>query len=247
MGSEESVAKRWLKPLLDRLAVLARGGGFVKTKQFLVIGSGRFGSALATTLYQLGHEVVLVDKEEAAIEEMMDEVTHAVIADATDEDALRKLGVGNFDAVIVAIGEDLESNILATVAAKGVGARQVISKAKNEIAARILSRVGADLVIRPEHDMGVRLARQISAPDVVDTLKLGDYHGVMEVEVPMSLVGTLGELRLRNRFGVQVLTVNRNNQLYVSPAADFRLQPGDQVLLIGENKGIEKLRNYLCD
>jgi trk system potassium uptake protein TrkA len=219
----------------------------VKTKQFLVIGAGRFGSALATTLYQLGHEVVVVDSDEQVVEEMMAKVTHAIIADATDESALRKLGVSNFDAVIVAIGEDLESNILATVGAKSVGARQVISKAKNEVAARILSRVGADLVIRPEHDMGVRLARQISAPDVVDTLKLGDNHGVMEVEVHTALVGSLGELRLPNRFGVQVITVNRNNQLFVSPAADFHLQTGDKVLIIGENRAIDKLRNYLCE
>jgi trk system potassium uptake protein len=229
-------------PLLN-----ARHGGRVKTKQFLVIGAGRFGSALGMTLYQLGHEVVIVDSDEQVAEEMMDKVTHAIIADATDENALRKLGVGNFDAVIVAIGEDLESNILATVGAKNVGARQVISKAKNEVAARILSRVGADLVIRPEHDMGVRLARQISAPDVVDTLKLGENHGVMEVEVQTALVGALGELRLPNRFGVQVITVNRNNQLFVSPAADFRLQTGDKVLIIGENRAIEKLRNYLCE
>lgn len=220
---------------------------FVRAKQFLVVGAGRFGTALAITLYQLGHEVVVVDSDEAAIETIMNKVTHAVIADATDEDALRKLGCSNFDATVVAIGEDLESNILATVAAKNVGAKQVISKAKSEIASRILSRVGADLVIRPEHDMGVRLAHQISAPDVLDTLKLGDNHGVMEVEIHPNLSGSLGDLRLPNRFGVQVITVNRNNQLIVTPSADFRLQVGDKVLLIGENKAIEKLRNYLCE
>ncbi|NJN36917.1 MAG: TrkA family potassium uptake protein [Nitrospiraceae bacterium] len=150
-------------------------------------------------------------------------------------------------ATIVAIGEDLESNILATVAAKSVGARQVISKAKNEIAARVLSRVGADTVIRPEHDMGIRLAHQISSPDVVDTLKLGEAHGVMEIDVHQNLVGALGDLRLPNRFGVQVLTVNRRQELIVSPSADFRLEIGDKVLLIGENKAIEKLRNFLSD
>mgnify|MGYP001187689305 CR=1 FL=1 len=219
----------------------------MRTRQYLVIGAGRFGTALATTLYQLGHEVVVVDSDEAAIEAIMNSVTHALIADATDENALRKIGVSNFDAVIVAIGEDFESNILATVAAKSLGARQVITKAKHEVAARILSSVGADLVIRPEHDMGVRVARQISAPDVLDTLKLGDNHGVIEVEVHGNLTGTLGDLRLPNRFGVQVITVNRNNQLFVSPPAEFSLQSGDKVLFIGENKGIEKLRNYLCD
>ncbi len=218
----------------------------MKHRQFLVIGAGRFGSALATTLYQQGHEVVIVDRNEQMIEAVMDDVTHALIADSTDEDALRKLGIGNFDAIIVAIGEDLESNILTTVAAKSLGARQVISKAKNEVAARVLNRIGADVVIRPEHDMGVRLARQLSAPDVLDALKLGDNHGVLEVEIHENLTGTLGQLRLPNRFGVQVITVNRNNQIIVTPSADFRLESGDKVLFIGENKGIEKLRTYLC-
>lgn len=213
----------------------------------MVIGAGRFGSALATTLYQLGHEVVVLDNDEQALEDIMTKVTHAMIADATDENSLRKLGVGNFDAVIVAIGEDLESNILATAAAKGAGALQVISKAKNEVAARILSRVGADLVVSPEHDMGVRLARQISSPDVVDTLKLGENHGVIEVEVHANLTGSLDKLRLPNRFGVQVITVNRHNQLIVTPTADFRLQLGDKVLFIGENTAIDRLRNYLCE
>ena len=217
----------------------------MKHRQFLVIGAGRFGAALATTLYQQGHEVVIVDRDEEMIEAVMDDVTHALIADSTDEDALRKLGIGNFYAVIVAIGEDLESNILTTVAAKSLGARQVISKAKNEVSARVLSRIGADMVIRPEHDMGVRLAHQLSAPDVLDALKLGDNHGVLEVEIHENLTGTLGQLRLPNRFGVQVITVNRNNQIIVTPSADFRLESGDKVLFIGENKGLEKLRAYL--
>lgn len=217
----------------------------MKYRQFLVIGAGRFGSALATTLYQQGHEVVVVDRNEEMIEEIMDDVTHALIADSTDEDALRKLGVNNFDAVIVAIGEDLESNILTTVAAKSLGARQVVSKAKNEVAARVLNRIGADRVVRPEHDMGVRLARQLTAPDVLDALQLGENHGVIEVEIHESLTGTLSQLRLPNRFGVQVITVNRNNQIIVTPSADFRLEAGDKVLFIGENKGIEKLREFL--
>lgn len=219
----------------------------MKGKQFLVIGAGRFGTAVATTLYQLGHEVVVLDSQEQVIEQIMQQVTHALIADATDENTLRKLGCSNFDATIIAIGEDLESNILATVAAKNAGAKRVISKAKNDVAARILERIGADLVIRPEHDMGVRLAYQVSTPDVVDTLKLGENHGVIEIEASPMLCGSLQELRLPSRFGVQVITVNRNNEVIVGPPADFRLYPGDKVLLIGENKAVEKFRKYLCE
>ena len=219
----------------------------MKAKQFLVIGAGRFGAAVATTLYDLGHEVVVIDRSEAAVEAIMNRVTHAAIADAADEQALRKLGCGNFDAVIVAIGHNLEGNILATVAAKSVGARHVVSKVASELAARVLARVGADEVIRPEHDMGVRVARQLATPSIIDAFNLGPEHGVIEIDVGPRLTGTLESLRLRNRFGVQVIAVNRAGKLEVGPRADFELKPGDKVVLIGSNAAIEKIRDYLSE
>lgn len=219
----------------------------MKSKQFLVIGAGRFGSALASTLYELGHEVVVIDSDEEAVEDIMNRVTHAVIGDATDEDALRRLGCSNFDTVVVAIGENLEANILATVAAKTIGSRKVISKAKDDLAARVLERVGADMVIRPEHDMGVRLAKQMSTPNVLDALSLDDLHGIVEIEIHSRLVGPLEELRLPKRFGVQVIAVSRDGKIMVSPGADFVLRRGDKVLLLGENEAIEQLRSYVSD
>jgi trk system potassium uptake protein len=217
----------------------------VNPKQFLVIGAGRFGSALATTLYELGHEVVVIDRRESRVEAIMNQVTHAAIVDATDEDALRKLGIGNFSHVIVAIGENLEANILATVAAKSSGAQQVISKASSNLAAQVLSRVGADQVIRPEHDMGMRLAMQLATPSIVDAFKLGETHGVIEIEVQRELVGRLEQLKLPNRFGVQVIAVNRDGRLEVSPRADYELRPGDKIVLIGSNEAIARLRAHL--
>lgn len=219
----------------------------MKTKQFLVIGAGRFGSAVATTLYTLGHEVVVIDRSEEAIEAIMHQVTHAAIADATDEAALRKLGCSNFDAVIVAIGHNLEANILATVAAKSVGARHVVSKVASGLAARVLARVGADEVIRPEHDMGIRVARQLATPSIIDAFNLGPEHGVIEIEVRPRLAGTLESLRLRNRFGVQVIAVNRAGRLEVGPRADFELKPGDKVVLIGSNEAVERIRDFLSE
>lgn len=219
----------------------------MKTKQFLVIGAGRFGSAVATTLYNLGHEVVVVDRSEEAVEGIMNQVTHAAIADATDEDTLRKLGCSNFDAVVVAIGENFEANVLATVAAKSVGARHVVSKVASALAARVLARIGADEVIRPEHDMGIRVARQLATPSILDAFNLGTEHGVIEIEVGSRLVGSLESLRLRNRFGVQVIAVNRAGRLEVGPRADFELKPGDKVVLIGSNEAIAKIRDYLSE
>ncbi len=214
-------------------------------KQFLVIGAGRFGSALATTLYELGHEVVIVDRNEARIEVVMNRVTHAAIVDASDEVALRKLGLNNFDQVIVAIGNNLEANILATVAAKSNGAKHVISKATSHLAAQVLAKVGADEVIRPEHDMGVRLARRLCRPSVIDAFKLGNDYGVIEVEANKKLSGTLKSLRLTNRFAVQVIVVNRDGKVEVSPQADFEILPGDQLVLLGSNAAIERINDYL--
>ena len=217
----------------------------MKAKQFLVIGAGRFGSAVARTLYNLGHEVVIVDRSEDAVEEVMNEVTHAAIVDATDEDALRKLGCGNFDAVVVAIGANLEANILATVAAKTCGAKYVVSKVASGLAAQVLAKVGADEVIRPEHDMGVRVARQLATPSILDAFNLGADHGVIEVDVRKRLTGTIAELQLGKRFGVQAIAVNREGKVEVGLHGDFELKPGDKVVMIGRNDAIDRISDYL--
>ena len=210
-----------------------------------MIGAGRFGSALAVTLYNLGHEVVVVDHREEAIEDIMNAVTHAAILDATDEGALKKLGLNTFDQVIVAIGGNFEANILATVAARNLGAKRIISKATSNIAAKVLSQVGADEVIRPEHDMGIRLAKQLATPSIVDAFNLGDDFEVIEFEAQNKLCGRLDQLKLTNRFGAQIVAVNRDGKLEVSPGADFEIRSNDKVVLIGDSKAIKSLRNYL--
>lgn len=216
----------------------------MKAKQYLVIGAGRFGSALATTLYDLGHEVVIVDSDEERIEEVMEHVTHAVILDATEEDALAKLGLSEFDQVIVAIGNDLEASILSIVAAKSLGAKNVLSKAANETAARVMVKVGADEVVRPEHDMGVRVAKQLASPTITDAFNLGENYEVIEYTARGKLCGRLRDLKLANRFGVQVIAVNRQGKLEISPPADFVIAPGDEVVIIGETRAIERLRDH---
>ena len=217
------------------------------SKQILVIGCGRFGSAVARTLAQNGHEVVVADHDEVALRTVMDEVAHAAVVDATDEEALRRLGVANFDTVIIAIATDFEAGVLATVAAKSAGAEHVVAKATTATAARVLLRVGADEVVRPEHDMGVRLAQQIATPSIVDAFMLGDEHEVVEVDVGTqeAMHGRLSKLRLPNRFGVQVIAVNRGGKLTVSPGADFEVQMGDRVVVIGEVEAVRRFEREL--
>lgn len=219
----------------------------MRAKQFLVIGAGRFGSSLARTLFQQGHEVVVIDRDEEIVERLIDGVTHALIGDATDEQVLRRVGVSNFDTVIVAIGVNFEASVLTTVSAKGLGARHIIAKATSDTAASVLSRVGADQVVRPEHDMGRRLAQQLTTPELVDAFNLGAEHTVIEVEANDKLIGTLAKLRLPNRFSVQVIAVNRRGDVTVSPGAAFEVQHGDNLVLIGSNEAVERFRAHLTD
>lgn len=217
------------------------------SKQILVIGAGRFGTAVAATLADAGHEVVVVDHDEAALRPVMDQVAHAAVADATDEETLRRLGISNFDTVVVAIGTDFEAGVLATVAAKAAGAPRVVAKATSGTAARVLHRVGADEVVRPEHDMGVRLAHQITTPSLVDAFMLGEDHEVVEIEVGDDelLHGRLAKLRLPNRFGVQVIAVTREGQLQVSPGAEFEVRAGDRLVVIGSVESVRRFEGEL--
>ncbi|MFD2610310.1 potassium channel family protein [Deinococcus taklimakanensis] len=219
----------------------------MKTKQCLVIGLGRFGTAVATTLYEMGHEVVAIDQIEENVQRVMNLVTHAAIVDASDERALRAIGASDFDVVVVAIGTDVQANILATMNAKSLGAPYVVSKAIDEMARRVLERIGADLVIRPEHDMGVRLARQIATPNIVDTLDLGGDYAIVEIEANERLRGTLRDLNLTGRFGVQVIAVSRAGKVEVSPRAEDDLRPHDKLVVVGTSHSLDELRRYLGD
>ncbi len=217
----------------------------MKVRSFLVIGAGRFGSALASTLFDLGHEVVIVDRSEAALEAVMAHATQAVVLDAVDEETLGRLGPANFDAVVVAIGESFEGAVLAVAAAKSLGAQRIVAKATTEIAAQVLAKVGADEVVRPEHDSGVRLARHLVTPALVDAFELGENYGVVEIEAGHELVGTLAHLRLTHRFRIQVIAVARGETVTAAPRADFEVSEGDRLVVIGATADLDRFREAL--
>ncbi len=218
----------------------------MKVRSFLVVGAGRFGGALARTLFELGHEVVILDEDEEAIERIMAHATHAVVGDATDEETLAQLGAANFDVGIVAIGESFESAVLAVAALRSLGVDRIVAKASSELTAHVLVKVGANEVIRPEHDMGVRLARQLVTPALIDAFALSDAHGVIEIEAGEDLVGSLAHLRLPNRFRVQVIAVERGEALTVGPKADFEVQEGDHLVLIGATEDLDRFRETVA-
>jgi trk system potassium uptake protein len=209
----------------------------MKRKQFLVIGLGRFGSAVARTLFEHGHEVIAIDSRDEPVADLSGKVTQAAIADATDEAVLRDLGVSSFDVVVIAIGNNIEANIYATLAARDAGAKQIICKAVDEISKRILLKIGADKVIRPENDSGVRLAQQLATPKMLGQIELGSEYSVMELEASSNLVGKLEKVQQN---GVKVLAYSRGNEVQASPPES--IQAGDKLVLLGKQAALEKLR-----
>lgn len=205
-------------------------------KQFAVVGLGRFGASVAKTLSLMGHEVLAIDNDEEKVQEMVESVTHAVQADAMDEDALKALGIRNFDVVIVSIGHDIQASILVTVILKELGVKYVVAKARNDLHGLVLNKIGADKVVYPERDMGMRVAHSLVATNVLDHIELSPEYSILEVVAPDSLVGkTLRQSALRARFGVTVMAIKRGRDIIVSPEAEEVIQEGDILVCIGEN------------
>lgn len=211
-------------------------------KQFAVIGLGRFGVSVAESLYKQGYDVMAVDSDEERVQKFSDEVTHVVQADCTDENALKALGIRNFDVVVVAIGEDIQANVMTTLLLKEMGVPYVVAKAKNALHGRMLEKIGADRVVYPERDMGVRIAHNIISRNVMDYIELSPELGVVEVNAPQELIGkSLQQANLRSRFGVNVVAIKRDEEIDVSPKAEDVITAGDILVVIGKTEGVLKL------
>jgi trk system potassium uptake protein len=213
--------------------------------QYAVIGLGRFGSSLATTLHQAGNEVLAIDRNEERIEEYKDHVTYAVVADSTDEEALKRVGIRNFDAVIVAIGDDIQASILTVLVLKELGVKKVVAKAINQRHGQVLYKVGADWVVFPERDMGERVATQLMSPNVLDYIELAKDYSIEEVKVHPSMIGkNLRELNLRARFNITVIAIISDGKVSVSPSPDRTIKEGDILVVIGENKDLDRFEKF---
>ncbi|MCR6513267.1 TrkA family potassium uptake protein, partial [Clostridium sp. LY3-2] len=162
-------------------------------RQFVVIGLGRFGSSVAETLYGLGNDVLVIDKDEDLIQDISDKVTHAVQMDATDENALRSLGLRNFDVAVVTIGSNIQASVMVTLLVKELGVRYIIAKGNSDLHAKVLYKIGADRVILPEKDMGVRVAHNLVSESILDFIELSPDYSIMEIETLEEWTGsTLG-------------------------------------------------------
>jgi trk system potassium uptake protein TrkA len=215
----------------------------MKPKQFAVIGIGRFGASVATTLYEMGHDVLAIDTDEDKVEGIVDQVTHAVVAESTSEAALKQLGITNFDVVIVSIGQDIQASILTTLVLKELGVSYIVAKARTSLHGKVLQKIGADRIVFPERDMGIRVAHNLASTNVLDFIELSPDYSIVEVIAPRDMLGkSLRDLDLRAKYGLNVMAIRTaDRRINVSPAATDVLTEGDILIVVGENDQIQKL------
>ncbi len=225
-------------------------------KQFVVIGLGRFGSSIARALSEKKFEVLAIDEDENRVKEMEGVVSQAVVMDATDEKALKELGVADFDTAIVSMGETIEDSIMITLTLKEMGIKQVIVKAKSDLHSRILKKVGADRITFPEREMAEKLAESLASPKIFDFIELSKTHGIVEMVVPKKIVdNTLRDLQLRAKYKVSVIAIKRKvpyskpdgttdfkEEIIIAPGPDDELISGDVLVLLGKNADLEKIK-----
>ncbi|UJF32262.1 potassium channel family protein [Paenibacillus hexagrammi] len=216
----------------------------MKKNQYAVIGLGRFGSSLSKELIKLGYEVLGIDKDEEAVDEMSSELTHTVVADSTDEEVLKSLGVRNFDCAVVAIGDDIQASILTAIVLKDLGVKMVVAKALSELHGKVLNKIGVDRVIYPERDMGIRVAHQLVSPNLLDYIELSKDYTIVELSVPKRLCGlSIKELDPRAKYGCSVVAINKKNGVIIAPMATDVVNEKDVMVIIGTNDQIEEFEH----
>lgn len=210
-------------------------------KSILIIGLGRFGTTMAAKLHELGHEVMAVDTSEDRINSALAFVTNAQIGDCTNEQYMASLGIRNFDLCVVAIGDNFQSSLETTALLKDLGAKFVLSRANRDIHAKFLLRNGADQVVYPERDMGIRCAVRYSSDNIFDYIELTPEHSIYEIPVPESWIGkTIVEVNVRNKYSLSILAIKYNDMLHPLPGANYEFKDDDTLVIMGANKDIRK-------
>ena len=212
-------------------------------KQFVVIGMGRFGQSVAKCLTNLGKEVLAVDSSADLINEVAPFVTHAIQADATDEKSLNALGIKNFDVAVVTMGENMQASILITMMCKELGVNFVLAKAQNELHAKILRKTGADKVVFPERDMGMRVAHKLADSSVLDYVEIADDLRIIDIEAIDAWVGKdLSGLNFRQKYNVNVIAIKKpSKEINTSPYGADIIENGDMLIVAGNKESISKL------
>ena len=210
-------------------------------KSILLIGLGRFGRHIAKKLDELHHQVMAVDKEDTRVDAVLPFVTNAQIGDATNEDFLSSLGVGNFDVCIVAIGDSFQNSLEVTSLLKELGARMVVSRAARDVHAKFLLRNGADEIVYPERQLADWVAIRYSADHILDYIELDEEHAIFEISIPEEWLGkTIGQLDIRKKYDINIMALKTNDIMNLEISSDTQLLEGSTMLVLGETKHIQK-------
>ncbi|MCD4713676.1 MAG: TrkA family potassium uptake protein [Clostridiales bacterium] len=212
------------------------------SKQFVVIGCGRFGQSVAIKLSEMGSEVMVVDDNEEIIQSISDKVTYAVQADATDENAIKALGIRNFDVAIVTIGSDIQSSILVTLLVKEMGIKHIIAKAQNAAHAKVLYKIGANRVVFPEKEMGIKVAKGLLSSNVLELIDLAPEYSILEIKMSGEWIGkSLVEINMRRQYSISVIAIRRGDEIDINVEPDRVLLKDDILVVVGHNKDLQKL------
>ena len=210
-------------------------------KQYAVFGLGSFGESVAVTLQELGCEVVVVDNHMERIENISPYVSYAVQADIEDPEVIRSLGARNLDGVVVAVADDMEASIMATLVSKEIGVPYVLAKAKNDLHAKVLKKIGADSIIFPEKEIGQSVARNLVSGEFVDWISLSPDYSITEIAVPEKWIGkSLSEIDVRRTKDVNVVGVRIGEKIQVTIDPEEPLQKEMMLIMIGSNEALEK-------
>ena len=211
-------------------------------KNFAVIGLGSFGTAVARELFEVGHDVLAIDLDRERVQAVADLVTHAVTGDARDPAVLRAVGISDYDCVVVSVGTDVGSSALITMRLKEAGVPKVVCKAMSHIHQRLLEKVGADRVVFPEHEMGIKVAQGLARSNILNYIELSDDYGIVEVDLPTGWQGkSIRELDIRAKYSLNVIGVRRGTDVSVSPSADYILAANDKLMVLGRDVDIERI------
>ena len=212
-------------------------------KSYIVIGLGRFGSYVARQLYSLGCEVLAMDVRPELVQQISNDVTHAVVGDAQDKEVLKALDAGSFDCAIIAIGDDLAASVLTTMNLKELHVPYIVCKAHDETHRRVLEKLGVDRVVIPESEFAGKLARSLSSHNVLDYIELSGDYSIVEVPAPKSWWGrSLKDLNVRAKLGVNIIAIESDETTNVSPTANYRIGAGDTLVVLGDNKALETVQ-----
>ena len=212
-------------------------------KSYIIIGLGRFGQTLARQLCALGAEVLALDKRSDLVQQVAEDVTHAVVGDGQDKEVLRALGARNFDCGIIAIGSNLAASVLTAMNLKELGVPYIICKAHDETHRKVLEKLGVDRVIIPEQENAQRLARSLNSHNVLEYIELSEDYGILEIPAPKGWIGkTIKELNVRAKLGVNIIAVQTDKETNASPSAAYQIVPGDVMVVLGDNYALEAVQ-----